>query len=341
LHPAINGVFNCEEYKTKIMYHKLDNQKKLSVAYYSPAGYFRGNTAVKKLSDVTNIPQKEVLAWLQRQDVWQIYRPAPKYIPRASFSITTPNEVHQADLLFLPHDDVQRSPYKYALTVVDVASRYKEAEPLRSKSSTEVAQAFSTIYSRSPLTWPQLLQVDPGREFMGAVATLFKKHNTKIRLGNVNLHRDQGIVERFNRTLAERLFTYQYDVELRNESSKRSVAWVTRLPQVVSAMNNSVTRLTGVKPNVAISKKRQVAQPARPSKTKQKPLELNTIVRYLYQPGELEGGRQRATDPIWSVELHRINRAVEQPGQPVLYYLEESPGSPKRSFVQEELQVLP
>ena len=89
---------------------------------------------------------------------------------------------------------------KYALTVVDVASRYKEAEPLNKKESKEVANALERIYSQSPLKWPKLLQVDPGREFMGLVITLLKKHNTK------NIHRDQAIVERINRTLSERLF---------------------------------------------------------------------------------------------------------------------------------------
>ena len=55
------------------------------------------------------------------------------------------------------------------MTVTDVASRYKEVEPIISKNSDEVAQAFQKIYKRSPLTSPKMLQVDPGREFMGAV----------------------------------------------------------------------------------------------------------------------------------------------------------------------------
>ena len=76
-----------------------------------------------------------------------------------------------------------------------------------------MAAAVSCIYSRSSLKWPKLLQVDPGREFMGAVNTLLKKHNTKIRRGLVNIHRDQAIVERFNRTL-ERLFGHQYAQEM-------------------------------------------------------------------------------------------------------------------------------
>jgi len=84
-----------------------------------------------------------------------------------------PNAVHQPDLLYLPHDRVgigrKANTFRYALTIVDVASRYKEAEPLTDNSATEVAKALSRVYKRGPLTWPRLLQVDPGREFMGAV----------------------------------------------------------------------------------------------------------------------------------------------------------------------------
>ena len=128
------------------------------------------------------------------------------------------NAVHQADLFFLPHDKLprRRKVFKYALTVVDVASRYKDAEPLTSKDSTEVSKAFQSIYKRGPLLWPQLLQVDPGREFMLA------KHDVSVRRGRVDIHRDQGIVERFNCTLAERLFGYQYGVEMQLPNDKRS-----------------------------------------------------------------------------------------------------------------------
>ena len=87
-----------------------------------------------------------------------------------------------------------------------MASRYKEAEPLTSKNSDEVAKAFQTIYKRSPLTWPEMLQVDPGHEFMGDVTKEMDKHKTYIRRGRIDIHRDQAIVERFNHTLAECLF---------------------------------------------------------------------------------------------------------------------------------------
>ena len=143
---------------------------KLSKIYYSPKGYWKGVSAIDKLAKEAKVSKKEASAFLKKQTVWQIYLPSPKYIPRAKFSVSVPNEVHQADLLFLPHDRPGKGKklYKYALTVVDVASRYKEAEPLSSKESGEVVKAFDKIYSRV-MKWPKLLQVDPGREFTGKV----------------------------------------------------------------------------------------------------------------------------------------------------------------------------
>jgi hypothetical protein len=71
----------------------------------------------------------------------------------------------------------------------------------------------------------------------------------------------------------------------------------------------------------------------------QEPLILyDAQVRYLYQPGELEGGRKRATDPIWSVTMHSMRNAVQQEGQPVVYYLNDGP---QRGFVREELMIIP
>ena len=62
-------------------------------------------------------------------------------------------------------------------------------------------------------------------------------------------------------------------------------------------------------------------------------------VRYLFAPGEYEGGeRRRATDPVWSLGIFELSHSKVSPDQPDLYYLS---GGPKRSFVREELQIVP
>ena len=317
---------------------------KLAKIYYSPQGYWKGVSAIKKLAEAAKVPENVSKQWLYKQALWQIYLPAPRHVPRPKFDLAAPNSVHQADLLFLPHDKLPRGKkiYKYALTVVDIASRYKEAEPLTSKNSDEVAKAFQSIYKRSPLTWPNMLQVDPGREFMGAVTKEMEKHKTYIRRGRTEIHRDQAIVERFNRTLAERLFGHQYAVEMLLPEGKRSTEWVKRLPDVVGALNNEVTSLIGKKPAVAIKEKEVSSQPStkynRPVGVNEKKLPPLINVRYLYQPGELEGGTKRATDPIWSLNVYQVVENKTKPNEPVVYYLSDGP---KRGFVREELLVVP
>ena len=226
--------------------------------------------------------------------------------------------------------------------MVDVASPFKEAEPLTKKEAREVAAALERIYSRSSLSWPKLLQVDPGREFMGAVNQLLSKHNVEVRHDRVDIHRDQAIVERFNRTMAERLFGHRYGVEMRLPDDKRSTEWATRLPTVISTLNKEVTRLTGKKPAEAIKKKTVSANPStsylRPAGVNEKKLHSGVSVRYLYQPGELEGGHRKATDPIWSLKVYEIEKIMIKPDAPVIYYLFDGP---KRWFVREELLVVP
>ena len=291
--------------------------------YYSPKGFWKGLPAVEKLSKEAKVSKKKALEFLKRQAVWQIYLPPPKKIIRPRFDVSAENEVHQADLLFLPYDTVKvgriNKTYKYALTLVDLGTRYKEAEPLTSKDSKEVAMAFEKIYKRH-LKYPKLLQVDPGREFMGAVTQLMAKHNVTIRRGQPEIHRHQGVVERFNRTLAERLFGYQYAKELENPH-KRNREWVKRLPEFLKALNAETK-----KPPPIVTRK--AGDPICPTAN----------VRYLYQPGELEGGKKRATDLIWSVDIHKIDYNIVTQGIRV-YYLNAP--APRRGFVKEELLIVP
>ena len=203
----------------------------LSKIYYSPGGYWKGYSAFSKLADAAGVSENEAKEWLKLQALWQIYLPSPRYIPRPHWTVDKPNEIHQADLLFLPHDTVRRKTFKYALVVIDVASRYKDAEPLTSKESSEVAKSFEKIYSRK-LKWPERIIIDPGKEFMGRVTSLMKRHNVIIQRSEAGNHRAQAFVERANRTLSERLFSFQYGKEIRSDDNERSREWVERLPAV-------------------------------------------------------------------------------------------------------------
>ena len=180
-------------------------------------------------------------------------------------------------------------------------------------------------------------------EFRGDMTKLMDKHDVIIQRSDPSQHHSQGIVERFNRTLADRLFTYQYHKEL-EDPSKSNREWVSRLQNVVSALNNEKTRLIGMKPVDAIKQTLVEQGFSQPSKEyEEKLFNFGTKVRYLYEPGELEGyqykgeRRKRSTDPIWLVDVYKIKYRYIQKHQPTLYYLD---GGPKQSFVFEELQPI-
>ena len=311
-------------------------EAKMTKVYYSPSGFWKGYSAVKKLSSAAGVSEAQALNFLKKQAIWQIYLPAPRRIVRPKFHSNNVNEIHQLDLLFLPHDTVGRKKYKYALTVVDIASRYKDAEPLSDKSSESVANALTNIYKRGPLTYPRLVHVDEGTEFKAHTTRLLLKHGVLIRRGIPGVHRAQAIVENFNKQLAERLFSYQYGREL--QFNERNTEWVQRLRHVVKAMNEEKNMATGMKPVDAI-KQKFIGSPVTPvvkNISEDSPM-FQKKVRYLYEAGEAEGGNvRRATDPVWSTSVHEIKSMV--PGNPTIYYLWDGP---QRAFVKEELQIVP
>ena len=296
------------------------------------------------MSKVTGSTKEEAERWLMKQLLYQIYLPTPKYIPRSNASMSLyakPNDIHQSDILYLPHDRYEKKTDKYALNIVDVASRYKGSYQLVTKNSKEVAQAFQWIYKNTELNFPKTLICDDVKEFYGDTTKLMEKHDVSIQHGDPSQHRSQGIVERFYRTLADRLFSYQYHKELEN-LLKSDREQVSLLQNIVSALNNGKTRLIRMKHLDAIKQtlvRQGFSQPIKDYK--EKLLDVGMKVRYLYEPGESEGQqygderRKRSTDPIWSVDVYRIKNRYVQKHQPTLYYLD---GGAKQSF--EELQPI-
>jgi hypothetical protein len=138
--------------------------------------------------------------------------------------------------------------------------------------------------------------------------------------------------------------------------NKISQVWVKNLPIVVKDINNFITRQLGISPAEAIKKKRVIAKPSysrnSPVGFDEEKLTSDVLVRYLLYPSDLEGGRRRAGDLNWSSHIYHIRQSMVQKNQPVLYWLEEVPFGlvdddnyvikhPERSFVQEELQIIP
>ena len=92
------------------------------------------------------------------------------------------------------------------LTCIDVFSKYAYVIPLKDKSGQSLVKAFDKIFKTGQI--PLRLQTDKGTEFKNRqLQTFLKKHNVHFFVS----HNDDikaSIVERFNRTLKERMWRY-------------------------------------------------------------------------------------------------------------------------------------
>ena len=116
------------------------------------------------------------------------------------------------------------------------------------------------------------------------------------------------------------------------DPEKVSTIWVKNLNKTVNKMNITVSPMIGMKPKDATKLDTVPIDKIYPKETV---LAEDELYRYLYQPGEQHGNQKRwATDLIWSKNTYRLNRILRDPGNRVLYYLQDGPD---RVFVREEL----
>lgn len=328
----------------------------ISSAYYAPGGYqgsaVKLRDAIRKRfasegKSAAVVPSvSAVQKWLSEQRLFQSHKQPDtvKADTRPShFTGLKMNDLHVMDLMTMPND----GGYKYILTLVDAATRYKVALPLTEKSAAVVAAAVETIYESkdSVLSWPKTLNVDSGTEFKAEVTRLYERHGTRIRRSEPGNHRAQGFVEAFNKVLAQRLFRSMEARELTEEKVNRE--WVSELPQFVKALNAEKTQMLGMSPDraVAEAKKGVFVQPKIPSTTQTPTKENDLLPDGEYRIATVrdrpaEGGpRRRATDALWSTKTYTISHVDYDPKGvlPTLYYMRDGP---RHGLRRQELQLV-
>ena len=104
-------------------------------------------------------------------------------------------------MIYVPHNVFEGNRYKYILTGVDVALRYKVARALRTKKASEVAFLLEAIYKKGGVfKYPKVFQCDNGSEFKSDVTKLLENHNTDLRRATTKYkHTHAAFAEAFNK----------------------------------------------------------------------------------------------------------------------------------------------
>lgn len=269
------------------------------------------------------------------QNLYKVPKRDPRGV-RPTFLDPKPGVVNQADLLFLPTDN----GYKYALVVVDDNSKICDAVPLKEKTADAVKKGLKTIYSRSILSKPLLMEVDPGAEFKGVTRQYFDDNDIAVRVGKPGRHRQQGIVERRNQLIGTALLKRQAAEELK--TGQPATKWTKDLPLLVAALNKKAN--SNLQIRAKFLKKHPLPMKPLFEKSNATILPIGTRVRVQLEypidvaTGKKLFGRFRSGDIRWDPKERMIEKILIRPNQPVQYMLD---GPERVAYTQYQLQVIP
>lgn len=182
---------------------------------------------------------------MQNENVYTLHKPSYHNFEKRRVYVHHADEQWQADLVDMQKYKKANDKTNYILTVIDCFSKYAWCVPLKDKTGAEIINAFIHIFKERI---PKKLQTDKGKEFvMRNVQTFLKNNNIHWFTSESELKAQ--IVERFNRTLKEKLWKYF----THNSTNK----WVDILPLFVSNYNNSYHRSIQMKPIDASKKVNQ------------------------------------------------------------------------------------
>ena len=151
------------------------------------------------------LTQKEALRELQRELTYTLLRPVRRWFEMLLVLVFHKEEQWQADLVEMQPLKEWNGGHRYLLTVFNVLSKYAWVVPVKNKTGTAVTQAFEKVLRQGRK--PQRLQTDLGKEFYNA---LFHRMLEREGIQHFSTYGDAkaSIVERFNRTLKERMHWY-------------------------------------------------------------------------------------------------------------------------------------
>lgn len=246
----------------------------------------------------------------RKQVVDELHKPSRKYFQRKQVIQVGINDTIQIDLVEMIPYESENNNYKYLLTAIDIFSKKSYARPLKNKTGVEVTQAMDSIIKEIGAP-PRNIHSDQGKEFFNKnFQTLMKRY--KINFYNTFSHMKASIIERFNRTLKNKMW--------KMFSMQGNHKWVKELPSLIDSYNKSVHRTIKMRPiDVTKNDEKRLLNSVYKN--------VMTIVKSRYKVGDYvriskyKGVFAKGYEPNWSTEIFQIHKVYSD--HPVTYILKD------------------
>ncbi|KAL3068649.1 hypothetical protein niasHT_038302 [Heterodera trifolii] len=222
------------------MGHAGEKINKIYTDPANPGGYAGASAlyaAVKKKHP--KLKRAEFEDFLQRNTTYTLFKPKMEKFRRLRTVPTGFMTDVQADLADFQALSRKNSGYRYLLLAVDVLSRRMFGSPVKSKRPVDMKRAFVELFEQMP-RMPDTLYTDRGLEFVAKPLKEFYAEKG-IQKFETTSKKKAAVAERAIRTLKTQLYKYF--------SANNTSVWVAVVPKFLSAINNSVCRATGLRPN--------------------------------------------------------------------------------------------
>ena len=131
--------------------------------YRWPGTAFRSNTTELLKGFKTAEERRIAREWLNSQEAYVLSRPAPHGKGKFTRGKTVSSDIDdlwQMDLADLSDIMSENDRHRYMLTVIDVFSRWAWAEPVLTKSGTDMVRALKAVFHRAGTRRPNKVQTE-------------------------------------------------------------------------------------------------------------------------------------------------------------------------------------
>ena len=180
---------------------------------------------------------KKATNFLHSQRVYTLHKRRINKFQTKPVIVRGPYRQYQSDIIDLKKYAKFNNGFRYILNIIDVFSKYGYAIPMKTKTANETSAAFEKILTKKNI--PKTLQVDRDKAFLGyPFLNMLKKH--KIKMFHTNTKLKASIIERFNRTLLDKIF--------KMFTARNTNTWFNVLNTIVNTYNKTVHSTTKFKP---------------------------------------------------------------------------------------------
>ena len=171
-----------------------------------------------------------------------MHKPVVHHFRKRTVYVCGIDEIWAADLVDMQSFAKDNDGVKYLLTVIDVFSKYGWIVPLNDKSGKSTAAGFVKIFTSGRK--PGKVWVDKGREFYN---TDVKK---LVELYSTENEEKSCVVERWNRTMREKMFKY-----FTANSTRRYIDVLNEMVDSYNSTRHSSIKMTPTKASLKANEK--------------------------------------------------------------------------------------